>query len=634
MVSARLGPAIKLSRNQEETCRTEVVAVVTMASLFSRFWKEPEPLYVVVIGDEGAGKTSLVHTLATEAFSSHKHHSVQKPLHIKVDSINKSEIPLVIIDTKSPGVMEVGGGDAEANFETAQGSSPSPAAPPKEDESKADHGAPVQEETLVARLQSGLKVDAVVLAFDAGSDDAFRRLTTHWLPYIVKLRQRFRVSLPIVVAENKIDVLRQLQAAAAVATAKGRWNSSSDLPTVTDSASTSSMKFDQEQSPELTRFASMFRDFSGISACVACSSKRLLNVPDVFRLAASAAMFPTSALLRARAKVPATPAQRAVEYDLSPGFQIALERIFRMANATTFDGVLCAHQYHIGIQSCFPAAHWRLNVTPPSSRIVCGQESQLQCEIESFTSIIRTLNALQPGLTSGTQCTCGGEACRRGITLDGWLYLNRLFLERNRPEAPWRVLKCYGYGTNTSSVPTTIVDTQSTDIQERVVLDEAVLDAESLATAVARGDFIELARPAQSFLERAFSSLIPAHHSGETQDDSVLPTGRLSDGDCAQQFWDSLARFLRLCPLDLLSGSQDTVSYDNTWVHDMIRNRAVAVDEVTGILSLKGWLALWRLAVALQPLRTVKILRYLGVPDPADCAVFTVVRNPRVRLCD
>ena len=274
------------------------------------------PIYIAVIGDDGAGKSSLIHTLATEFFEKPDvARRVLRPFHITVDASGGGEVPLVIYDTP-PMDVDLFAATRHEGHSVSNAVAAIPLV-----------GA------LLTRLHGGEPVDAVVLAFDAGNDVAFRRLSTHWLPFLAALRSHFGVALPVVVAENRIDVRRQLQAAAAVAAAaqgQGQRQSTSDQQqrhprapisqlggsgirrntlslqrAARGNAAAISARMDPvavdanphrrqrrgdvrlvqgKLSPGLTRFSPLLRKFSGISACVACSSQRQLNVMNVRRL--------------------------------------------------------------------------------------------------------------------------------------------------------------------------------------------------------------------------------------------------------------------------------------------------------------------------------------------------------------
>ena len=776
-------------------------------------------LHIVVVGDADAGKTSLVRTLATEFFHTHKLSEVLGPIHIKLDTINGDEVCLEILDSESPSAERAlsqhfapsnsvafssasvyGLEQCEGAVSRFGANDSACTRTPKESESSAAAvGARSGDafkgsySALRVRLQARLPVDAVVIAFDAGNDAAFRRLATHWLPHIEELRREFGVPIPVVIAENKIDVRRQLQAAAAVATAKGlemyaqlshSMGGQGNHEQGSAGRGNSNKRFfrGDKLSPGLTRFSALITEFSGISACVACSSKRQLNISEVFRLAASAAMFPIAPLLapptsyqlhehdrsrdfasalrshktdgsvhggeegntgsavapsrtadasvsemglRKAAKSCENPGQQrhpraqettshqneASTVSLSHGFRVALERVFRMVDADSCDGILDRSEYHRGINCCFGQKASQIGRDfwefPPTARV---RHASVNLDTTAyFSGLLRSLTAVSteftatpskrhvlneaPGVAQHRPGKVDGNGNdEAGITLKGWFYINRLFLERNRPEVPWRVLRAYGYRAKAHFAPchecrsiesaTSNAKSDSTCdepldqesctdkprvlghgdchvFQMDVVLSDRVVDERELRSVVARGDAIELSDATVRFLTATFqqfssdghvvtklvpqlptSRTLPANRTHDAQDEG---SGN-STGSCRCNTDNETTKSIDRCPCSLCKSSD----LDNilricppelplaSWLASSIQDRRVAVRELssrcTGV-TLAGWVSLWQMAAALRPLQTILALRYLGVPDPRDSAIYVHFPSPQVSDC-
>ncbi|KAK1294991.1 Rac-like GTP-binding protein RAC2 [Acorus calamus] len=118
---------------------------------------------VVVVGDPGTGKSSLIVSVATESFSDNVP-SVVPPTRLPADYF-PDRVPITIVDTLS-----------------------SPEMQPK----------------LVAELK---QADAVVLTYACDRPATLERLSTYWLP---KLR-RLEVKVPIIVVGCKLDLRDELQ---------------------------------------------------------------------------------------------------------------------------------------------------------------------------------------------------------------------------------------------------------------------------------------------------------------------------------------------------------------------------------------------------------------------------------------
>ena len=158
---------------------------------------------------------------------------------------------------------------------------------------------------------------------------------------------------------------------------------------------------------------SILRRIKGVSACVACSSKRKLNVREVFHFAAAAAAFPIEPLanIDTTSRRDATndrthpslwqasscdTAVASAVVELKPACKMALERIFRMADAQSCDGVLDYYEYSKGIQACFPATFTSRRQLPPTANAEATNRSTAsvcQSAKTEFDALITTLQS-------------------------------------------------------------------------------------------------------------------------------------------------------------------------------------------------------------------------------------------------
>lgn len=140
--------------------------------------------------------------------------------------------------------------------------------------------------------------------------------------------------------------------------------------------------------------------FPEIETCVECSAKNLKNISELFYYAQKAVLHPTAPLYDPEAK------------QLRPACAQALTRIFRLSDQD-MDQALSDQELNAFQTSCFghPLAPQALeDVKMVVSRNVAGGVRDDQ------------------------------------LTLDGFLFLNTLFIQRGRHETTWTILRRFGYG--------------------------------------------------------------------------------------------------------------------------------------------------------------------------------------------
>ncbi|XP_048188260.1 mitochondrial Rho GTPase 2 isoform X2 [Perognathus longimembris pacificus] len=139
--------------------------------------------------------------------------------------------------------------------------------------------------------------------------------------------------------------------------------------------------------------------FPEIETCVECSAKQLRNISELFYYAQKAVLHPTAPLYDPEAK------------QLRPACIQALTRIFRLSDQD-LDHALSDEELNAFQKSCFghPLAPQALEDV---KRVVCKNVE-------------------------------GGVQDDR-LTLEGFLFLNTLFIQRGRHETTWTILRRFGY---------------------------------------------------------------------------------------------------------------------------------------------------------------------------------------------
>ena len=143
----------------------------------------------------------------------------------------------------------------------------------------------------------------------------------------------------------------------------------------------------------------IMNEFAEIETCIECSSKTLNNVSEMFYFAQKAVLHPT------------WPLYSPQDGYLKPESKIALTRIFKLCD-TDNDGVLNNAELSHFQKLCFN--------TPLASQALQDVK-----------------NVVKKNCPDGVINDC--------LTLDGFLYLHLLFIQRGRHETTWAVLRKFGY---------------------------------------------------------------------------------------------------------------------------------------------------------------------------------------------
>lgn len=144
----------------------------------------------------------------------------------------------------------------------------------------------------------------------------------------------------------------------------------------------------------------IMNEFAEIETCVECSARTLKNISEMFYYAQKAILHPTAPLFNTS------------DRDLTEGCKAALGRIFKICDLDN-DGLLSDTELNTFQRRCFNAP--------------------LQAQgLDDVKSIV--MKNVRDGVVDDA------------LTLDGFLFLHCLFIQRGRHETTWTVLRKFGYG--------------------------------------------------------------------------------------------------------------------------------------------------------------------------------------------
>ncbi|GJQ13379.1 hypothetical protein GpartN1_g5170.t1 [Galdieria partita] len=141
-------------------------------------------------------------------------------------------------------------------------------------------------------------------------------------------------------------------------------------------------------------------EFREVDVCIECSAKQVFNIAELFYYAQKAVIHPTAPLYDVN------------EHTLKPKAVAALKRIFRLCDKDK-DGVLNDEELNQFQYECF------------------GVELKPK-EREGVKNVVR-------------DNTTDGLDANGYVTLSGFLYLHKLFIQKGRLETTWAVLRKFGY---------------------------------------------------------------------------------------------------------------------------------------------------------------------------------------------
>ncbi|KAM6897856.1 mitochondrial Rho GTPase 2 [Xenentodon cancila] len=161
-------------------------------------------------------------------------------------------------------------------------------------------------------------------------------------------------------------------------------------------------KSDLRSGSSMETILPIMNQFSEIETCVECSAKNLKNISELFYYAQKAVLHPTAPLYDPEDK------------QLKPACVRALSRIFYISDQDN-DHILSDAELNSFQKSCFG------NPLAPQA-------------LEDVKTVV------WKNTSDGVQ--------DNGLTLNGFLFLNTLFIQRGRHETTWTILRKFGYDDN------------------------------------------------------------------------------------------------------------------------------------------------------------------------------------------
>ncbi len=268
----------------------------------------------------------------------------------------------------------------------------------------------------------------------------------------------------------------------------------------------------------------LMSDFKEIETCVECSAKGLVNVAEAFYFAQKAVLHPTAPLYDSR------------EHCLKEASKRALERMFRLSDKDC-DGLLSDEELN-GFQ------------------VRCFKTALQHEELEGIKDILRE--------------TDGDYVVPGGITMDGFIYLHKLFIQRGRLETSWTAIRAFGYD-------------DSLNLKQEVLQPNL---------RVPEGSSVIISPKGYKFLTDLFTSHDKDHD------------GTLS--------WSQLEELFLTTP-------------ENPWL-------ALGFPETTltdehGSVTLEGFLAQWAMTTLLNYKVTLEYIAWLGYEDGSTTEALKVISN-------
>lgn len=158
----------------------------------------------------------------------------------------------------------------------------------------------------------------------------------------------------------------------------------------------------EEEGEKLNKLLSIMDQYPQVETCIECSALELKNISELFYYAQKAVLHPTAPLFSHD------------EQQLTDRCRIGLERIFKICDLDN-DGVLNDVELN---------------------------EFQKRCFQNSLPShgLQEVKNIIQRNMEDGVN--------EEGVTLDGFLFLHSLFIQKGRQETTWTALRRFGYNHN------------------------------------------------------------------------------------------------------------------------------------------------------------------------------------------
>ncbi|KAI3638897.1 hypothetical protein MIR68_003395 [Amoeboaphelidium protococcarum] len=426
-----------------------------------------EEVNIVVVGDDKAGKSTLINTFVKEEFEEDLPQVL--PVYMIPADITIDHLNTLITDTNLSQMVHL-----------------------KESLYTADVVCLVYDACQASIMPSGPQSDNI-----AGSK-VIDRIATFWMPLI---RSNTKQQVPVILVANKIDLQPRRHSNA----------------------------YNGTSSPTNIHAMSLMQKFKEIESCCEVSCKEMVNVAEVFYFCGKAVLHPTSPLWDVHS------------HSMKREAKEALERIFKLCDLDN-DNLLDDSELN------------------RFQRKVFGSPLQ-SSELEGVKDVVRQGLPAQAGVRNNA------------LTVEGFVYLHSLFIQRGRRETIWKVLRKFGYDNQV----------------------ELRFDFISPELKVGDGDATELSPRGYQFFIDLFRRFDLDHN------------GSLSDQEINALF--------STCPV--FNGTR--IPWSN------YSERTVSNGPE---LTLQGFLALWSMTTLLDYNKTLAYLAYLGFEGDSRSAV-KVIKNRR-----
>uniref|UniRef100_A0A7S2S1L2 EF-hand domain-containing protein n=1 Tax=Rhizochromulina marina TaxID=1034831 RepID=A0A7S2S1L2_9STRA len=478
---------------------------------------------ILVLGDDGVGKSSLICTLISNHFSEREMPAVYKDVSIPPEA-TEDGVQVIIMDSSQT----------------------------------------MATEELTAKVA---EADSIVLVYDIQRRDTLDHLMTFWLPFLTD-----RTRAPVIIAGNKSDAREVVMADA-------------EAP--------------RSQVEEITPILEKFR--SMVWACFECSAKNHSGIAEVFWMAQIVVTHPSAPIFDLERNC------------LTAKCTFVMKRIFRFYDVDG-DGVLNDEEL---------------------------REFQLQC----FNTPLSDADIVALRKVISKEAAHGVVADPPGITLDGFLAIFTMFIRKHTPQAPWMVLRKFGYDDNLD-LPQVVID-QFSEVPPHNPSKQV----------------FELTNDAQDFLVHLFRRHSVHRHgqprSASTEDSDLVldyeaqvrifetvpqsePGRSVWSPGCWAEHWTLpsipwLAPLLRMGGMHGVGSRSSSIEAGTSADHDGGARRStdgvvedpatpgmepVAVREAEPIggdletgIGLEEWMSSWRMATCLYPTLAMRFLCYLGYND-------------------
>ncbi|XP_023175678.1 mitochondrial Rho GTPase isoform X3 [Drosophila hydei] len=413
---------------------------------------------ILLVGDAGVGKTSLILSLVSEEYPEEVPPRAEE---ITIPAnVTPEQVPTNIVD-----------------FSSVEQS----------------------DDALAAEIN---KAHVVCIVYAVDDDDSLDRITSHWLPLVRSTCSNSSnadgepdvARKPIVLVGNKIDLIEY---------------------------------------STIDNVLAIMEDYPEIESCVECSAKTLHNISEMFYYAQKAVLHPTS------------PLYIMEEQNLTPACKKSLVRIFKICDIDS-DNLLNDYELNLFQRRCFN--------TPLQPQILDEVKSVIQKNVPD-------------GIYNDA------------VTLQGFLFLHCLFIQRGRNETTWAVLRRFGYN------------------------DQLEMCKEYLRPSlkIPPGSSTELSHRGQQFLIAVFERYDRDGDGALSPDEH-----KMLFSTCPSSPWSYSTDIRKSCPTN-----------DNGWV------------------TLHGWLCRWTLMTLIDVVKTMEYLAYLGFnvhENDSQLVAIHVTRERRIDL--